>query len=293
MKENALALHSSNIGTANVRTLVSAAKACGFDCVEPNILQLNAFLSAGYSVKELSDVFNDIDVPAMGWLENCERQGSDYIEMMKEAEEVFSVAAAIGARAVQITNGPVDVNAVKAYAGHEPYNGYQGLLGMDLDEQMSMTAHNLRDLADLAAQASLILYFEPLAWTQLNTIRQGVELCALSERSNVKVVVDFWHGATAGDTPEYISNMDADMIYGVHICDSLPFDGGIPVESELRNVAFGKGILPIQEWIDAVKVTGYSKWWSYESFSLKEAQVEPYDMGKRIYKKLSKMVNGN
>ncbi len=290
MKENVLVLHSTNIGAANVRTLVSAAKTGGFSAVEPNILQINDFLSAGYSESELKDVFDGIDVPAMGWLEDCERQGSDYKTMMKEAEEVFSIAETIGSCAVQITNGPVDVNAVKAFANKKPYHGYKGLLGMDIDKQKRLTVRNLRALADLASQASLLLYIEPLAWTQLNTIRQGTELCTLAGRDNVKLVIDFWHGFIAGDTPDYISKLDADIIYGVHVCDSLPFNGGIPVECELRNVELGKGIIPINEWVEAVKATGYKKWWSYESFSLKEAQTEPHDLSKRIYQKLNETV---
>ena len=292
MKENAMTLHSTNTGAANLRTFVSAAKSSGFDAVEPNILQINEFLSAGCSKSELTEVFDGIDVPAMGWLEDCERQGTDFESMMSEAEEVFSIAAKIGAGAVQITNGPVDVNAVKAFAENKPFDGYTGLLGMDIGEQMKLTARNLRALADLAAQASLLLYFEPLAWTQLNTIRQGVELCGLAGRDNIKIVIDFWHGFIAGDTPDEISKLDPDIIYGVHVCDSLPFDGGIPVECELRNVELGKGVIPVNEWIQSVKATGYKNWWSYESFSLKEAQEEPYALTKRLYQKLDNMVNG-
>jgi len=37
------------------------------------------------------------------------------------------------------------------------------------------------------------------------------------------MVIDYWHCFTSGVKPEEIARMNKDVIYGVHVCDSLPF----------------------------------------------------------------------
>jgi hypothetical protein len=47
MRQNALSLQSSVVGRANLRTYIQAAKAAGFDCIEPTKIQLDYFFQAG------------------------------------------------------------------------------------------------------------------------------------------------------------------------------------------------------------------------------------------------------
>ena len=86
------------------------------------------------------------------------------------------------------------------------------------------------------------------------------------------MVVDFWHGFTSGDTPADVTRIPASAVYGVHICDSLLFDVGVPDESLRRDVSTGDGVLPLQDWVDAVKATSYSGWWSCDLFCRKDHQ---------------------
>jgi sugar phosphate isomerase/epimerase len=78
----------------------------------------------------------------------------------------------------------------------------------------------------------------------------------------------------------------------VHICDSRTFEGGIPVESELRDVSTGEGVLNLRNWTDAVKATGYVGWWSCELFCRKEHQANSFDVARRLHALMSDLVLG-
>jgi sugar phosphate isomerase/epimerase len=101
-------------------------------------------------------------------------------------------------------------------------------------------------------------------------------------RSNVRLVADFWHSYTSGASPERISRPDKKLIYGVHVCDSRRSDGGAPVESLLRDVPTGRGVLHLKEWVDAVESTGYEGWWSCELFCKRQHQENSYDVAREL-----------
>lgn len=75
----------------------------------------------------------------------------------------------------------------------------------------------------------------------------------------------------------------------MHVCDSLCHDGGHPDESVLRDVPAGGGVPDLQEWVDAVKATGYAGWWSGELFCRKQHQDDSSKAAagtKRLLKRL-------
>ena len=122
---------------------------------------------------------------------------------------------------------------------------------------MAVTARNLTRLADLANEQGLILYLEALGWCPLNRLSDQVELIHRSDRQNVKLVVDFWHCYVSGDTPEDAAKLGKDLIFGVHVCDSLLHESGVPNESVLRDVPTGQGVLDLKDWASAVISTGF------------------------------------
>ncbi|MCI8466415.1 MAG: sugar phosphate isomerase/epimerase [Lachnospiraceae bacterium] len=283
MKSVPLSLHSSDIGRANLQTLFQAAKAAGFDYVEPTKVQLQYFLDAGYTIKDIRAMADGVQISAVGWLENCERQGYEYVAMMKEAEKLFALSAEIGAGAVEILSGPTDHRAVEAFRKGSPYSGYMGLQGLDLKAQTEFTVKNLRSLADLAAQFGLMIYFEPLCWTPIASPLQSVPICRQVERENMKIVFDFFHAYIGGVTADFIRTIEPELILGVHVCDSLDVGAGeVPVEPVLRNVRLGCGSVPVKEWIEAIQATGFEGWWAYESFSKEEAEKDPIAFAKEI-----------
>jgi sugar phosphate isomerase/epimerase len=76
----------------------------------------------------------------------------------------------------------------------------------------------------------------------------------------------------------------------VHVCDSLPFTGGIPIETQLRDVPTGEGILNLKEWTAAVQATGYEGWWAAETFSNKMRQGSIYSVARDMIQLLTSLV---
>jgi len=270
---------------------VKIAKSIGFSALELSALKLKQYFSAGYSKRDLETLLDGLSIPGIGWLDDIERTGALYSGLMADAEAVFSLAADCGATGVQVLTGPLNVEAVIEHQQHGRSGHYSGLLGYSLDEQKKITAGNLRALADLAAEAGLTLYLEALAWTPMAGISNQLELIDRAERPNIKLLVDFWHCYASGETADAISRIDPHYLYGVHVCDSLKWDGNIPDESVLRDVPTGKGVLDLSVWVQAVKATGYSGWWSCELFCRKQHQADSFEVAQEYFNLLNTLLN--
>jgi len=281
-QNNILALHSTVAKHSTLAIDIDIAKTVGFDALEIYSGKLEAYLLAGHSELELKTLLSKTHVTGIGYLRDIERQGAERDDLLKEAERLFQLANLAGAKGVQVLTGPINVQAVIDFKMHGTSAHYSGLLGHDEAEQLALTASNLAQLADLAKQYDVLLYLEALSWTPLNTLAHQLQLIDRTERNNVKMVIDYWHCFTSGVKPEDIARMDRDVIYGVHVCDSLPFAGGIPNEEILRDIPTGSGVLNLAEWTAAVKATGYDGWWSCELFCKKQQQQNSYEVAKDL-----------
>jgi len=261
----------------------------GYDGIELSAAKMRAFLAAGWSEADLAERLRPFHIPGIGFLLDIERHGADQATLMQDAAALFRLAEIAGAKGVQAITGPVSLATIRAHGAGQAVDGYRGVLGLTRDEQMRITAANLARLSDMAAEKGLILYFEALAWCPLNRIADQLELLDRAGRPNLKMVVDFWHCYASGDTPEDVALIDRDLIYGVHLCDSLPHLGGIPDEGVLRDVATGEGVLNLRDWVDAVKSTGYVGWWSGELFCRRQHQDDSFRVAaemKRLFEDL-------
>jgi sugar phosphate isomerase/epimerase len=272
---------------------VEIMRRTGFDGIEASAAKMRAFLAAGWSEAELADLLRNVYVPGTGFLIDVERRGADEAALLRESEALFHLAHIAGAKGVQVLTGPVNVQAVIKHAQGIPSGLYGGVLGRPRPEQIAITAKNLARLADMAAAQGLLLYLEALAWSPLNSISDQVALIEAAGRDNLRMVIDYWHCYASGDTPDAVARLDPELIYGVHICDSFAFDGGIPIEAELRDVPTGEGVLNLQEWTDAVKATGYVGWWSCELFCRKQHQDNSFDVARGLHALMSDLVLEN
>ena len=285
-----LVLHSTVAKHSTLAMDIDIAQAVGFDALEINSVKLEAYLQAGYSELELRNLLKDVHVPGIGYLRDIERQGAERDDLLQEAERLFQLANLAGAKGVQVLTGPINVQAVLDFQRGAKSEYYSGLLGRDQAEQYALTARNLATLADLARQYDLLLYLEALSWTPLNSLEHQLQLIDRTERDNVRMVIDYWHCFTSGVTPQDIAGMNKDAIYGVHVCDSLSFEGGIPNEEVLRDVPTGSGVLDLAEWTAAVKATGYVGWWSCELFCKKQQQQNSYAVARELKALLTRLV---
>ncbi|WP_417264472.1 sugar phosphate isomerase/epimerase family protein [Celeribacter sp.] len=262
----------------------------GFEGLEVNAGKLKAALDAGITEAEIKDWFSNVDVPGIGFLLNIERHGADEAALVADARELFRLARLVGAKGVQVLTGPVQVETVRNHADGKETDGYTGTLGMSHDLQFEIASKNLAMLADLAAEDDLIIYFEALAWVPLNRIQDQADLIAKANRPNLKMLIDFWHCYAAGDRPEDIAHLPGDLIFGVHICDSLKHDSGLPDESILRDVPTGEGVLNLRAWTEAVKSTGYEGWWSCELFCGRQQQQNSFDVARGLHSLMRDLV---
>jgi len=281
-KRNPIILHSLVSKYSTLAIDLDIARETGFDGLEASGPKIRAFLDAGFSEQDLKRILDGMDVPGVGFLADIERQDSGRVDLMREAADLFALATAAGAKAVQVITGPLSLAGLAPLSAASGPGPYRGLIDHPLDSQIDLTAANLRALAGLAAEHGLLLYLEALSWTPLNTIDRQLRTVEKADCDNLRLLIDFWHCYTAGDTPDRVSRIDKDLIYGVHICDSLRFAGGIPDESVLRDVPTGSGVLNLREWVDAVKSTGYEGWWSCELFCRRQHQENSYDVARQL-----------
>jgi sugar phosphate isomerase/epimerase len=291
-KKNRLILHSSVAWNAPVTMDIDVARRIGFDGIDPSVRKLRDFLNAGFTEAELIARLGGMEIPGFGAVFDIERRGAAETDLMTEAETIFKLAHVVGAKGIQVMTGPVDVQAVIAHTKGEHTDLYTGMLGCPREEQIAVTVKNLSRIADLAAESKLLLYLEPMSWTPLNRIADNLEIIERSGRDNIRLIIDYWHCFTAGDTPDVVATLNKDLLYGVHISDSRPFAGGIPIENDLRNVEMGSGAIDLKLWTDAVKATGYEDWWGCESFSRKWHQENAYDVARKVHRQMKELVLG-
>jgi sugar phosphate isomerase/epimerase len=291
-KTNTLVFNTTVAKHSTLMMELDIARSNGYSAIETTAAKVKSFLSAGHNEQDLKRTLEGFTIFGIGTIVDIERHGDDKASLISEAEEIFEIAALVGAKGVQVINGPLDFKAVEAHHRNEPVNGYRGVLGYDREHQVSITASNLARLADMAREFGILIYLEALAWSPLNKIRDQLDVLEAANRDNIKMVVDYWHCYTSGDTPDDVARIDRERIFGVHVCDALPFNGGVPNETQLRDVATGEGILNLPEWTDAVKHTGYDDWWSSETFCRKQQQQNSYEVTAKLKEQLEHLVNG-
>lgn len=259
---------SMNVTTTfygNVVNDIKVAKEAGYDGVELQSPKLYRYLDQGFSAESVVPMLEGIEVSGIGAV-----QEAPLDDFRAEAERLATLGQLYGAPSLQMCTGPVDVQVVKDFEAGKLEPGdprFRGLLGRPEDEVITETAKRVGLAADIAADHGLGLYLEPLGWAPVHTLPQALRILEICDRDDLGLTVDFWHFFVAGDTPEDVAKLDPSIIHAVHVCDGVPVPAGeIPDQGVSRNVMTGGGSIPLQEWVDAVKATGYDGWYASEIF---------------------------
>jgi sugar phosphate isomerase/epimerase len=264
----------------NVIQDIRLAKEAGYTGIELQSPKLYRYLDAGYDVETLPPLLSGLEVTGMGAVLDIERQGTEREGYLAEVTRMCEVAVAVGAPIVQLCTGPVDWKVVMDFkAGRLAADDirYRATLGLDEAEAIRVTGANVRAAADIAADHGLDLYLEPLAWARLNRCRHALALIEEAARDNVGIALDTWHFWTTGDTLDEVRALPKEIIKAVHLSDGVDLDREHDVadQSVHRNVVIGGGAIPLQQWVDAVKDTGYDGWWVTEMFSDRANEQDP------------------
>jgi sugar phosphate isomerase/epimerase len=288
-KENCLVFNTTAAKYSTLAIEIDIARRTGFDGIETTTAKIRDYLEVDHTPSDFTALLNGLTLCGIGPVFDIERHGGDAHALMTDAHATFELAHFVGAKAVQVITGPLDYREVIRFKNGQPKSGYRGVLDYNEEDRLTITAAALKALAKSAQDFNLVVYLEALAWTPLNTIAHQIELLRRVNEDNLKMVVDYWHCYASGDKPEDVAKIESDLIYGVHVCDSLRVSNEVPNEAVARDVITGQGILDLSAWTDAVKATGYKGWWSSETFCRKIQQENSYDIAAQMKTQLTSL----
>ncbi|WP_271986281.1 sugar phosphate isomerase/epimerase family protein [Pseudoclavibacter terrae] len=282
-----IAMNVTTTFHGNLRTDIAAAREAGFTGIELQSPKLYRYLDAGFPAETVRELVGELTVTGLGAVQNIERHGDDKPSFIADVERMCDVAVAVGAPTVQLCTGPAEWTTVRDHRdGLLPASDgrYRGTLGLSEADAMRVLTDNVRDAATIAADRGIGVFVEPLAWTNINRCAQLLRLIDAVDRDNVGIAVDFWHFWTTGDTLEEVAALPAERITAVHISDSTEINRATEIANvdDHRDVVIGGGSVPLQEWVDAVKSTGYKGWWVTEMFAKRANEHDFLDVARTM-----------
>lgn len=268
-----IALHNLATQHSNLITSIRIARETGYAGIEIGGPKLKHYLAQGYSLESLLPLLKDVPPVGLSYVQDIERQeSSQYDAMLRECETICALAEKIDCPMVQLLTGPLD-----------PNGPYKGLKGKSWPEMRKLTATNLRALAEIGKAHKVKFYLEALTFTPLNRLSQQIELLEETARDEVGLVLDFYHLWDSGTGPDEIARMNKKSIFCVDFCDSLDdFGGGGDIAQKGRDVWTGGGQIPLKEWVDAVKATGFDGIWRSELLSPKYWELDPWNTARDL-----------
>lgn len=269
------AIHSKSIYRSNLATDMKVAKESGFQYMEIVATKIVSYLEQ-FTIEDLKNLLkeNSIIPASINDIAHVERTELEEIErMLKEAEYFSSIAKAIGCPTIQL----VPVCALE---------------GRPWEEILKITSDNIRRICDIGSKYGVRFQLEPVAWSPIHSLSQSLELIKLVDRDNLGMVIDFWHLWSGGETvPEEVAKLDKSQIYNIHFCDGKKqAKGTLCDETILRGVYPGEGDIPLKDWVDAVKMTGYDGVWACELISAKHWECNVFEVASVLSKKMDEYI---
>ena len=268
-----IGLHNLAAKHANLLTSLRIARETGYSGVEIGADKLQRYLAQGLTVESLRPLLEETPPIGLSYVQDIERQGArEHEALLGECETVCTLAERLGCPMVQLLTGPLD-----------PAGPYKGLGDRPWPEACRLTAKNLRALAAIGMAHGVRFYLEALTFTPLHRLDQQLELLAEAACDNVGLVLDFYHLWGSGTRPEDIARVNKGLIYCVDFCDSADAFGerGDP-QQRGRDVWTGGGRIPLKEWVDAVRATGFDGVWRCELLSPKYWEFDPWQTARDL-----------
>jgi sugar phosphate isomerase/epimerase len=268
-----IALHNLATNYSNLLTSIRIARETGYAGIEIGGPKLNRYLAQGFSLESLAPLFKEMPPVGLSYVQDVERQEpKQYEALLAECEAVCALAEKINCPMVQLLTGPLD-----------PTGPYKGLVGKPWSEMRKLTSKNLRALGGIGKAHGVKFYLEGLCFTPVNRLDQQIELLEETACENVGLVLDFYHLWGGGTKPDEIARMNRKFINCVDFCDSLdPFGKGGDIAQRGRDVWTGGGQIPLKEWVDAVRATGFDGVWRSELLSPRYWELDPWNTARDL-----------
>jgi len=191
-----LVLCAGTIPNAAFRERVAAARSGGFAGISLRVRDHARARADGLTDADMRALLAEHGV-AVAEIEvlNAWRPGVRVGRSAPSADEVFAIAAAVGARSICVVEGPGDPppldEAVRAFAA----------------------------LCDRGADAGLLLHFEFWPGSALDLATCSAILAA-ADRSNAGLTVDSWHLARTAGGMDLLRSLPGERIVALQLCDS-------------------------------------------------------------------------
>lgn len=271
------AMHGMCSLHSNVMTDIRLASEVGYQGLEIHTEKLWRFIDAGFTAQDLKAKLDKhglfpsaIDI--IGGVEATQK--SQQSKLWKQTEILCEFAQKIGAPTIQL-------------------NAFEELNGLSLANNIQITADNIRSIADIGKDFGIRFQYEGAAWTPISSLDSYFRLYDSVARDNFGFVLDTWHlWACRGSSPEQIGEVDKELIFNVHISDgkrprlSQPW----PDERELRGYLPGEGDIPLTEFVNAIRSTGYEGYYSGEFLNDQLWEGDYFELASKILSEMKRLV---
>ena len=272
------ALHGLTVRYSNIISDIRLAKEAGYDALELHTDKLDRYIASGLGAAYLAEKLEQHEIIAsgidiIGGVETQDQKAFDAI--LENTKILCKFANVIHCPTIQLN----------AFSELENYSEL---------EQINLTAKNIAQICQIGLEHGIRFQLEAAAWTPIHTLEQCQRLLEKVNISNLGLVIDFWHfWAARGATPEQIRALDASQIYAVHISDGFRPEIGAPWVDEtlLRDVLVGDGEIPIADWVDAVRATGFDGCYSGEFLGHTLWEKDHLEIGREYLKRMKAYVN--
>jgi sugar phosphate isomerase/epimerase len=255
-----LGLHGATIPQSSFLQGLHEAATAGFSAYEPEVVRVAAATPA--QIAEAPAVAKKCGLALLP-LNEIEAFGDLTIQ---RAREIFTIAQSLSIRAVTVcpvaTKGPLTMD--EALAALKPFS---------------------KEAA--AFQVSLYLEMMCFAGRPFNTFEGSLRL---AEKSGMKLVLDTFHYAVAGATPEQVASLPAEMIGVVHITDAVTEGKQLGDLVDADRVLPGEGGLPLAEIMDAIRQTGYRGGMSVEVFHPRYGRQVAADVAREAHRRATSLL---
>ena len=257
-------------------TEVRIAKDLGYGGIEFIASKIHRYLDQGHDINLLTKASKNagIKVVCINALADADRLDAvEHSQLLAECKRLCAAAEALECPTIQLVFR-------------------ERLEGRPWPEVRKLTAANAAKLADIGKAHGVGFQLEPLAWAPVHSLWQALEVIDEAGRDNLGMVIDFWHLWAGGETtPKEVAKLKKETIRGIHFCDGKKKSNlSVNDEEELRSFLPGEGDIDIQNWVDAVKSTGYDGSWSAETYSPKHWEEDLYDLAKKCKELMEKYI---
>jgi sugar phosphate isomerase/epimerase len=271
------ALHGMCSLHNNIVSDIRLAKETGYQGLEIHTDKLWRYIHAGFTSQDLKARLEKGDITPtaidiIGSVEASDKATQQ--KVFKEVEILCAFAQDIGAPTIQL-------------------NAFEALNGLSVEDNIKITAQNIQHIADIGKEYGIRFQYEGAAWTPIAKLSDYFRLYDAVGRDNFGFVLDTWHfWASRGASPEDMAKIDKSLIYNVHLSDGKRPASGQPWvdEKELRGYILGEGDIPLQEWVEAIKSTGYDGFYSGEFLNDQLWESDHYDIAEAMLNGMKKLV---